>query len=852
MAGPDLSPRTEFFRGAGGSLVPIPEGMTLEQAMDQHQNFINTHPKVKGEILGKLQQRDVAFGADNVPTREARLANFASQVGAGVEAGDIENFLVRSDLAMSDLPAEKQLKMERHYPDSEVTMVNDLDGSPVLLYRHQGDAMWREVEAPDFTVGDIGALGGMSPELLGEAAAFIGSRGASLVKLMMRAAGGAGGGEVVKSAFDQLRGLELSTTPERTERVLMSSATAATGVLVADPIARVWNTITGSRSVFTPIPEANRAIAGGQRAGLPPLMPGQINPLLESIEQQATGTSLAMKEAERDLFAVTLTKLGSLRDELGDFRDMPDSVLNEVIEKAEKQVKSTIHTNPLITWATAGKGVKKGFENMQELLATREGRNYREAFEDSMDLRYNQESAQMVAASIKFEVVNPALRMKDIDTTFNVPLIIIRNPEFRKAINRLLNRPAEVLVSKGGASPLEQLIRDRTHFFNLKNSDKLTGDERVGATIIHRALSEVMRRPRNLRGSKGNLKPSVERSWRKAAASTTSRERFMGTSWARMIATSDTPSALAEKLTLSQPEIVQGVKRTLMASGQRDKWIAVQQAYKNKMLKDPATMRNIITRAEDKNALDSLLDPRDQQALVKISDEWAALENSQIKQMMQWSVDKGKRAVQLVEEGTRREIKSFIEGVGGKSSPRGRALQAGVIESIIQKSKLPLDEGKFLFRKEDFLREFAKFRDRGILEEVFHPNTLKRIEEDFELYISFLPRKMGQGEGMQKAQAAAGIAKLPIAPLRPDAVLGGASTIGVNKFWSWMFITPSTNKFLMGKGGKAVGKLAQESVGIDKLRLMGAVLATVAENMKEMSNTGSFDILGEDLVPDFF
>ena len=279
--------------------------------------------------------------------------------------------------------------------------------------------------------------------------------------------------------------------------------------------------------------------------------------------------------------------------------------------------------------------------------------------------------------------------------------------------------------------------------------------------------------------------------------------------------------------------MVLGIRRRLLASGNKQKWFALQTAYKNKLLLNPGGMRQVLTRS-NKDAVNALVDPRDKEALIRISDEWNRLEASDIKTMLTKSTDIGDRAVQLVTGGTGREIRAIIAEAGGKSSPPGRALQAGVIEALLRKSRLPKDEGKFLMSKDKFLAELNRIRERGVLEDIFEPDVLKRLENNFEQYISFLPKSMGGGEGIQKATIGAGMAALPLAPLQPGKALGGLTGSGINKMWAWLFTTPGTRKFLMGKGTPPKGDT-------NHLRAIGGALGVVLNNMNEIANSGSFE-----------
>lgn len=831
---------------------PIPvlprEGEDMDQAtkrtIDTITRSINQDPKALGDALAVQQIRRGSESGDPLDP-EFRRAFLARQVDGPVVPGDIDDFLLRADLARSDLVTEKLAKLETAFPDSEFKFADDITGEPVILYRHPGEPVFREVESPELSLGDLGALTGgvLSEDVVGELLAFYRSRGTSLVGKAMRAAVGAAGGESAKSGIEKARGFEQSSQTAITERVVGTSGAAAIGVSVFDPIARVVNIIRGVRGLTVPTREGMETRAVAAREGLPPLLPGQLHPVFESIQQQAAGTSQRMQAAITDVSAQTVTRLEKLRDEFGDFRNIPDSALRKAIDREEREILSLV-SNPKVTFAHAGRKVQKGLEDFHELLAEREGRLYKEAFDMSVPVKYDIMPAKQIGAMVNTRVVGKA-QFKDIDLAVDVPLIPVNSPAFRSALRELRNLNPEIKLSPGNASPLEQVVRLRSTFFNLKDDPSLTGTEKVGSAIIHKALTQVMMHPRGQTGIKGRLRPTVARAWRQAASHTSARERFVGKSYARLVANSDTPSTIAKRLNLNNPDVVLGIRRQLVASGQRDKWLHVQNAFRSNLLNSPSSIAGKFERAENREALEALVPIREQRALEEISDRWAQLHSGPVSKMLRRTHAQSERALQLIGEGTKKELDDFITAVGGRDTAEGKALQAGIIENLLNKST-KLDRGKAILDKRAFLAGMADFRRRGILETVFDRSMLHRID-DYDKFVSFMPSAMGVGEGIQKAEigAAAGAIALPT-PGGVSKFLGsGLPGLTRNAIIAWAFTSPKISNVLTGKG-KIFDVTGGESVH-NKLVKLGGAIGVITDNMEEIARSGSFDISEGDI-----
>ena len=838
-----------------GNPVVVPEGMTVKEVVDRMQLQFKEDVELRRHVMKTLQVRESGEIGD--PTDPVfRRGHLARQVDGPVEPGDIQDFLLRMDLARSDLMSEKLAKLKEHLPDNEYRMAEDIDGSPVIMYRATGATAYREVESPEFSMGDVAALAGgvLSEDVAGEILAFLGSRGStSIVQGMFRAAAGGAAGEGVKSFVESQRGFEHSESGPITERIVSTGVAGAAGVLVFDPVARIINKIRGVKGFVVPQrPEAAQsAMQVASRRNLPELTPGQIHPVYESLQQQATGTTAVMQEFQFDQLHNVVTRMAEIRDDLGDFTSLSDAALTKFIDQEEKKILSAMGSIPEMTFATAGRKVMLGLDTFQTALAEREARLYRVAFDASAGgataskgVRFNLNPAQQVATAIRNRIVTD-FDFAEIGSKVSVPLTPINNPGFRMALEDLVKLQPEVRLTQGNASPLEQMVRLRSTFVNLASDPRLTGTERASSASIAKVLTDSMMNPRTLRGQKGQLKPTIKRKWRQAASASIARERFNDRVFSRFTAASDTPSQIAKKINPGKPDLVKETRRALQASRQPQAWQAVRSGFTNNLLNNPASIRSKFKNWKGE-ALDMLVDPRDQQALLTISDQWARLEKSNVRRMLRSGTSVGTRAVELVRKGSREEIKELISVTGGRDSATGKALQAGVLEALLHQST-KIVKGRHVIDKDRFLQGIKSFRDRGVLEEIFDTKTTNNIIDDLELYVSYLPKGMGAGEGIQKAEAASAIAGFAFpTPMNIGRGMRGIATLGKNRVISWAMITPGARRFMTrSPESKTPPKT-------NRYQQMGGALAVIFDNMEEAADTGSLDSSFEDVVPDVF
>ena len=837
--------------------IQVPEGRDVGEFTRELSNTIENDRTLKAELMQRLQTQDGVPGVPITGTMEERLRFFASQVDGPVVPGELDEIMVRADLARSDLVQEKLLKLEAAVAngtlpaETEFRVVKDFEGNDEILFRTPGETVFRQVSSPKLGQGDLGSLMGSvgAEDTAFEAIGFALTKRPGFGQAIKRAFGFGAAGELTKSGVESLRGFELSDIKDIAIRSALTGTAGSVGVGLTDPIVRMTNLIKGSRGLIQPTDEALGAIQATGRQNLPDLLPGSVHPTYKSMQQQVAGTSLVMEKAQEDQFASVVSRLAQLRDEVGDINKLDDATLDRLLEREKKNIMSAVRA-PIGNSAVGGQELFRGISMIEDLMTVREVRAYDKALKEARDVTYDISTAKVLGNALKFGT-RGKLKTKKGLRTINVG----ERPqkELREVIELLKKLdPNVAMVIAGGRefNPLDQMITMRTRLFNMKNDPDISGDQRQMANILWSELTNVISNPKGGTEAARNL-------WRSAANKTTFRENIMDLSFVRLIANTDTPGRLvpllakpfaADKLRLlrriykaSGPETARksGVPPEGLSPAEAeklglpmrrfgpfkapDKWEAFREGFRADLLTDPGKIRGRLDAFNrDKESLDILLDSAEQRSFRLLGTEWSRLEKGTVAKLMREGLDVAQRTLELVQKGSRRELRELIAEAGGKTTPTGRALQAGVIESLLEKHT-PIVKGRQLLDKRAFLNDLAGFRNRGILEDIFEPHTLRNIE-DIELIASFLPEKMGAGEGIQKAGVAAGLTKI-------TQFIQSNITLTKNRIMALGATTPDINKFLRGQG-KPRPKLKA-----DRIRAIAAMTGVIADNWLGLADT---------------
>ncbi|KKL78973.1 hypothetical protein LCGC14_2019480, partial [marine sediment metagenome] len=624
-----------------------------------------------------------------------------------------------------------------------------------------------------------------------------------------------------------LRGKEKSSAGAIIERMSFTGFAGAAGVLLFDPTARVRNKIRGTRGVVSVSDEAKRGMAAAESLGQTPRLPGSVHPKLRNVQNQAYATSPKMQKEIDDQLAEAANDLDAFSRDIGDVGSLSDGELRKILDQQTRRITSALDSPPNMTWEDAGRGVKKGMDKFFELIAEKEGRDYIKALEATKGGTYDISPVKKLMGLLAFGKRGPVTIKGQgwtLRTTINVNPV--KNTDLKTSMKLLGQIDDRIKLTKrpdGEQNPLDIMIQLRSNFFSIMEDQAVNSQDRRVAALIHGAMTESMMNPTGVGAAGVAL-------WRRAANRTRFKEEMLSKDYVRLIANSDSPEKIARYLGNSgNYTAIRDVKRLLTASGQADKFTAVQEAFKAMLIEGPQQIRSILTgkAARATKSLELLMPKSEQAIYLDIGDKIARMNTSPIAKMLKVGLDDAVRLTGLAAKGSRREIKDFLESVGGKESPRGRALAAGYVKNLADNAT-SAGTLKPTFDKQKFANGLHDLRGRGILNDIFTEDTLLKLEK-FEESIAFLPESMGVGDSIQAAEA--GSAAFSFLSLQPGRALSGARTLLKNDIIAWIFTTPGTRKFIVGSF-----RPAKAPRNLNHARAIGGALGVILENMVETSN----------------
>ena len=815
--------------------VPVQNEADFAPTMKLIEDRLNEDPKLSGEIL--KANRDREYGAISTSafqtgefSPDMRLRYIEQQSAFPLRPGGLDDIGSRFDLARSDLATEKIAKLQEAYPDAEIQFANDVDGNFTILMRRKGEVTGIEVESPDFSQGDLGVLasGIISEDVVAEILAFMATKATGGVrKNMMKAFAAAFVGEGVKSQVERLRGKEQSTPGAIIERMAFTGMGGAAGVLLFDPTARVRNKIRGTRGLVTVSDEAKRGMAASEVLGQTSRLPGSVHPKLRNVQNQAYATSPRMQKAIDDQLAEAAEDLAAFSDIIGNVESLTDKELRNILDKQTRRITSALDSAPNMTWEDAGGKIKKGMDKFFELLAEAEGRDYVKALEATKGGTYDISPVKKLIGLLTFGKRGPVtIKGKGWTLRSTINVTPLKNTDLKSAMKRLNQLDDGIKLTKrpdGEENPLDIMIGLRSQFFSIMEDQAVNSQDRRVAALVHGAMTEAMRNPAGVSAGGVAL-------WRRAANRTRFKEEMLSKDYVRLIANSDSPEKVAKYLANSgNYTAIRDVRRMLTASKQPEKWGAVQEAFKTMLIEGPQQIRSILTGKGTRatNSLDILMPPSEQKVYLEIGDQINRMNTTRVAKMLKTGQDDATRLTGLADKGSRREIRAFLEDVGGKDSPRGRALAAGFIKNLADKAT-SAGTLKPTFDKQVFADGLHTLRSRMNLDEIFTPDTLKTLEL-YEESIAFLPDSMGIGDSIQAATI--GPQAFSFLTLQPMKALSGGRAFLKNDMIAWLFTTPGARKFMVGSF-----RPARKPKNLNHARAIGGALGVIAENMIETSN----------------
>jgi hypothetical protein len=238
-----------------------------------------------------------------------------------------------------------------------------------------------------------------------------------------------------------------------------------------------------------------------------------------------------------------------------------------------------------------------------------------------------------------------------------------------------------------------------------------------------------------------------------------------------------------------------------------ERWEEMRGAFKADLMGD-AEMIATRLGEYDKATLDLLLTPREQVELGRVSDAMQALQDTGIKEALRRQSEPGRVAYELLNRSDSRGIDELVKVAGGRNTPAGRGLRAGLIDAIVLKSVKDREGSRFI-DPATLRAQIKSLSESGALTKVLLPADVRRLR-DLATYTEAIEATGDSGTSLLAGQTVAGAFDLKM-----DALLNLADQMFIGR----MMTTERGARAIFGSGGKRWDA--------SNLRLFGAALGAL-------------------------
>lgn len=680
------------------------------------------------------------------------------------------NPLTRAKMSMlADNVDEARGIFKKRWPQGELTTLPGYGEQ--MFFRLKPDEQLRPVDpagTPDVweLFGDIADVAGAVPQLAGETAAMVGTRGAGRMIRMLAPAGGGAAGEAARQVMKPEGAVNVRS-------ILGAGAEGLAGGVVGEGAVAMANTVRGAG--LTRVPAGSiEAMQAGERLGAPPLMPHQLsdNPIIRLIGRQSRATvpTVARSEMEQTGFISDL-----MRGMSGPERRQIIREAANAMNQADREIRRRI-TKPPVSLQEGGQALQEGVEQWWQNSKTVVDGLYsaaRAVEVPRLDITPAQDVARQIRAGVRG--ARPTITERVVDPRTGVP----RNIEVPQGTMRLGENPSpelDKILDKiialdpnlpkvGGTDSVGQLNALMAELFQLSQPGR--GGERAPDLLARRMRGELSRTMDNVR----NTNPEFVGAWREARAAAKQRFDTRELNIVTNAARTETPEQLASQLV--QPlnaTNLQNLRRAM--PGQR--WGRFQEAARTEILRK-GTQRGLGEYLDtfDKQTLNLLISPFDQMQLRNAGRQFERLERSGVRRAMEQQSRDAAFARQLVDRQDTRGLQDLrlLMRTQGANSAFSKSVRAGLIDNIVDDvmKVLPAAErgrtGLRVVEATDLTRVLDKYRSSGALQLLTKED--RRILEDVRLYEMFRMGAADAGTSLEAAQTISAIGEL-----RPTAIRG--------------------------------------------------------------------------------
>lgn len=514
--------------------------------------------------------------------------------------------------------------------------------------------------------------------------------------------------------------------------------------LPGEAASAAWRTTTGA---IEDIPiETLRRLDELRAAGLdvPPLYR---TPAGQYIAQRAAVTSAAGKQRHLDVFERAARYLRNEMSTLSPATTTDE--LADVVKRTEQRLVQGASTLPRTAPEAVSAGALAGMED------------WTRAYRELVDRRYTDLRRVAFDQDIRFDIASSKEDMRRIALGYTVPQVgeegvvapgtVIGLPRgAAKAVKQFLAMPDEVThytpVRGVATSSFDQLKDIR---YALDNS--LSGDA-VQDSLVYQARDVITSVLENPVGGSPEYKAALNRANRTYRRMATTLDVFQTRKLMRELA-KDPMKAGAHLITPEAPDRVGRIKHMMVQSGRAERWNEVRGGYFDLLLRDPSRIGAELKRWDGQLAAKHALMSKPEEQMIRGVQEAH-------EQFIELNADPlfirgrqmGRAAFEALMAKDTRTLRTLVAEAGGKDSPLGHFMQAGMIGEVLKAEEKI--EGRTVINAAVADSTARRLIDDEELFDIVGTPKLRAVLANVRDYLSFLPWSADPGTSIYGSQMA--------------------------------------------------------------------------------------------------
>lgn len=728
---------------------------------------------------------------------ETRMLVHSSELG---EPG-LPDAWVRARVAVADTREERQAAFNQVYPFGEIRPARDETGTQFEIYRRDPGEEWRKFDPSIMEkfepAEDIADFASTALPIAGEIAVTRGAGG--LTRRTLQTAAGAGLGELAEEGLELAGGQQRQAPGEVAGQVGAEALTAGLGSLVTEPIAAILNARRGAGTLSL-LPGAPETIQRAERLGLEPLMPYQVaeDPIVRTTGSQAealttTMTDIRVRQQESAVAAMNL-----LRETGADPENLPRILRARII--ARQNELDSLLAKPGIEKEAGGEALQAGLREY-DVLAIAELDDFFQTARDIEEPEFDWARLDEFA-----ENMLQGLIVREDTARPTAPL----STELRNVLEGIralaANHQPIVATTRSGEqitiSVTDQLRGLRERVWDLKTVDRgqIARRPEYDAGALYGEMTDTLNNPTN-------TAPDFVEAWKTATNAASDRFATWDRAVIQTVAKSEDPVALVNQYV--RPDQVVNL-RWIRDTVPAENWRVFTQAAKQDFL---GNLDSLTRRLDDfdQPTLNMLFTNREQEALRLIGRNWDNMAKARdLAQFGQYQ-DIANRIIRSSDGET---VQSLTTTIGGPNSPDGKALRAGMINTIVQ-NVVEVEKGVPRVNRSGLETILRRMDQNGSMR--FLTDADREALETIDQYMDFVTGVPDVGTSLMRASIVKQLRELNV---KAAFDIVQAYTVGR------LMTTPQGRRFLMGRG--------QNKLSYSNLRLLGAATATIAADTQAL------------------